>query len=229
MRILHALKADMKFQFKQGFYYVYLLATLLYIIIIGQFPTKISTFIIPIIIFSDPSLLGFFFIGGIVMLEKVQGILQYIVVTPLRSREYLIAKVISLTIVSELAGFAIGLGAYRGSFNWILLAVGIFLTSVFFTLFGFLVAAGCSTINQYFIKMVPYMLAIIVPCLFIYSFPKSWILDLFPSVVGLKLIYGAFHGMSITKIIVYVLYLGVFDIITLFLVEKYFDRKMIVG
>ncbi|MGM0652168.1 MAG: ABC transporter permease, partial [Bacillota bacterium] len=85
MRIVNALKADVSFQFKQGFYLVYILLTLIYMVILGVLPVEWKSTIIPLVLFSDPSMVGFFFIGALVMLEKVQGVLQYVVVTPLRS------------------------------------------------------------------------------------------------------------------------------------------------
>ncbi|MCX8055940.1 MAG: ABC transporter permease, partial [Ignavibacteria bacterium] len=77
MRIISALKADIKFQAKQGFYSVYILLTLVYMIILEQVPNKYQNIVVPLVVFSDPTIVGFFFIGGIVMLEKVQGVLDY--------------------------------------------------------------------------------------------------------------------------------------------------------
>ncbi|ABR47678.1 ABC-2 type transporter [Alkaliphilus metalliredigens QYMF] len=229
MRILNALKADMRFQFKQGFYFVYVILTLMYMILISQFPHGFTSYAVPIVIFTDPSFIGFFFIGGIVMLEKVQGILQYLVVTPLRPREYLISKVISLTLLAEVAGFAIAYVTYKAPFNWILLFIGIFLTAAFFTLYGFVVAASCNTINEYFIKMIPYMLGLMIPTLYYFTYPNVWILRLLPSVAGFNLVNGAFNGIRFLEMAAYIGYLVLINIVTLIRVEKYFIKKVLRG
>lgn len=229
MRILGALKADMKFQFKQGFYVVYVIITLVYMIAIRQLPPSIGRIAVPLVVFTDPSIVGFFFIGGIVMLEKVQGVLQYIVVTPLRTKEYLIAKVISLSVLAETAGLLITAVSYEGSINWILLVVGIMLSSVFFTLYGFIAAAGCNTMNEYFVRMVPYMLVMILPCFSLIGFQYSFIFGFFPSVAGLKLVFGAFHGISALEATVYILYLTIFDVLLLRYVEGVFNRRIVFG
>ncbi len=70
MRITNAIKADVKFQVKQGFYAVYVIITLIYMLIIYQLPDHMGEIVVPLIIYFDPSIVGFFFIGGIVMLEK---------------------------------------------------------------------------------------------------------------------------------------------------------------
>src|SRR5690554_5975368 len=99
MRLLHAVWADIRFQFKQGFYLVYVLITITYLIILSFLPEEILSVGLPLVIFSDPSVLGLFFIGGIIMLEKMQGILSVLVVSPLRTTEYILSKVISLALV----------------------------------------------------------------------------------------------------------------------------------
>lgn len=229
MRILAALRSDIRFQVKQGFYVIYFVLTITYMLTMRQLPNNIKVISIPLVVFSDPSVVGFFFIGGIVMLEKVQGILNYIVVTPLRTREYLLSKVISLAILGEAAGIAIVLQTYQGKVNWLLLITGIFLSSVFFTLFGFLIAAGCRTINQYFIKAVPYTLILILPCFSIIGFKYSWAFDLFPSAAGLKLVLWAFSTPTMVEALVCFILLAFADLLLLFYVEKIFNKEIVCG
>lgn len=229
MRIWNALKADIQFQWKQGFYLVYVLLTIMYMVLLSQFSSEAKKVLVPIVVFGDPSLVGFFFIGGIVMLEKVQGILRYVVVTPLRPWEYLMAKVASLTLVAVAAGICITLTTYQGRVHWIPFLGGIVLTSMFFTLYGFVAAASCHTMNQFFIRMIPYLLAVILPCFSLIGFSYSWVFRVFPSVAGLWLVYGAFHGIGFIQGGLYMMYLVLVNIILLFQVVKIFDRSVIIG
>ncbi|HSR03547.1 MAG TPA: hypothetical protein VLM88_03070 [Proteiniclasticum sp.] len=75
-RIRSAVVADVVFQYKQGFYFIYLLISFVYLLILSQLPEAIAEIAITVIVFSDPSVLGLFFIGGILLLEKDQGVLQ---------------------------------------------------------------------------------------------------------------------------------------------------------
>ena len=136
MRLLNALKTDLRFQLKQGVYTVYVFLAFTYLIIINLLPKSIHSIAVPIVVFTDPSVIGFFFIGSIVMLEKNQGVFTYLAVTPLRLKEYLFSKIIAYVIVAEIAGFAIVLLTYREPFNVLLLFIGILLTSILFTLLG---------------------------------------------------------------------------------------------
>ena len=228
MRLTNAIKADIKFQINHGFYIIYTILTLIYIIVIRQLPDEYKMLIVPLIVFSDPSLLGFFFIGGIVMLEKEQGVLDYLIVTPLRTKEYLLAKVLSLTTLATIAGFCITITSSSKSVNYFLLLIGILLTSIFFTLYGFIVAANCNTINQYFINMIPYMLIIILPCFSLFfDYKYFFLFNIFPSVSGLNVILGAFNGLSIIEGILYGIYLLSLDLLMLNIVERIFNNKVI--
>jgi fluoroquinolone transport system permease protein len=208
MRLLHALRADISFQLKQGFYLVYLLITIIYLVILSFLPEKALSITLPLVVFSDPSVLGLFFIGGIIMLEKVQGILSVVVVSPLRTIEYILSKVISLTILSVLAALAITVFSQYGSVSWLLLIISTVLTSAVFTLCGIIINAGCHTVNQYMIKTIPYMLLFVLPCFSLIGFPYSWLFTIVPSVAALRLMMGAYTGIPVYEAIVLITYLA---------------------
>lgn len=228
MRLLNALKADIIFQYRQGFYWIYLLITLVYMTIMSKLPEgNIKAVGVMLAVFSDPSMLGFFFIGGIVMLEKVQGVIKYLGVTPVYSWEYLLAKALSLSLVSLAAGSLITKVTYKGEVRFGLLLLGILLSSVFFTLYGFLIAAWARTINQYFIKMVPFMVLIALPCFSFLLKEQSVLFDLFPSVAGLRLIQGAFFGIPSSRALLNVFILLVETGIILILAKDTYIKMLV--
>jgi len=192
MRTLNALHADMRFQFKQGFYLVYVVIVIMYLIILHYLPANIIDTALPLVVYSDPSVLGMFFIGGIIMLEKEQGLLQVFTVTPLRTTEYLMSKVLSLAIVSVLATMALTFFSGCNQVNWLLVIATTILTSAIFTLCGVLISAGCQNVNQYLLKTVPYMLLFVLPCFSLIWFPEGNWFCVFPSVGALRLMLGAY-------------------------------------
>jgi fluoroquinolone transport system permease protein len=227
MRLVHAVWADIRFQFKQGFYLVYVLITAMYLIILSFLPENILSIGLPLVVFSDPSVLGLFFIGGIIMLEKMQGILSVLVVSPLRTIEYILSKVISLAFVSVLAAFAITGFSNYGSVNWFLLFFSTVLTSAVFTLCGIMITAGCNTVNQYMIKTVPYMLLLVLPCFSLIGFLYSDIFTIIPSVAALRLMLGAYTGIPLLEAAGLIVYLV--GMIYLFLrwAIRVFENKII--
>lgn len=227
MRLSHAIWADMRFQMKQGFYLVYVVITFIYLVILSYLPKEFSPIATPLVVFSDPSVLGLFFIGGIIMLEKNQGILMVMVVSPLRLSEYLLSKVASLSIVSLLAGFAITILSSHENVNWVLLFLSILLTSSLFTLLGIIICAGCQTVNQYFVRMVPYMVLIILPCFSLIGFPYSWLFLPIPSVAALKLMMGCYNNLPIHEIIGLLVYLSGLNYLFFGITLRIFEKKIV--
>lgn len=227
MRLLHAVLADIRFQIKQGFYLVYVIITAMYLIIMSFLPEKIFAVALPLVVFSDPSVLGLFFIGGIILMEKGRGVLMVLVVSPLRSVEYILAKVISLGVVSVLAAFAITYFSHYPKVNWWLLLLSTLLTSGIFTLLGIMINAGCNTVNQYMLKTIPYMLLFILPCFALLVFPYSEFFTIFPSVAALRLMLGAYQGISWYEATALTVYLsGVFYLLLKHAV-RVFEKRIV--
>jgi fluoroquinolone transport system permease protein len=219
--------ADIRFQLKHGFYLVYAIITVMYLIILSFLPENILSIALPLIVYSDPSVLGLFFIGGIVLMEKGQGVLMVLVVSPLRTSEYILSKVISLTIVSVLAAFAITWFSYYPTVNWWLLLVATILTSGIFTLLGIMINAGCNTVNQYMLKTIPYMLLFILPCFTLLGFPYSELFVIIPSVAALKLMLGAYHGISGFEMAALAIYLFAINYMLLKLAITTFEKRIV--
>lgn len=207
MRIINALISDIKFQAKQGFYLVYIIITAMYLIILSLLPENFTPIALPLVVFSDPSVLGLFFIGGIIMLEKGQGVIQVLIVSPLTTGEYIVAKVISLTIIALAAAFTITAISFDGVLNWAIFLISVVLTSGIFTLCGIVINAGCTTVNQYILKTIPYMLLLVLPCFSILGSNLLYPLTLVPSVAALRLMLGAFSEIMWYESASLVLYL----------------------
>lgn len=227
MRLFNAVLSDIKFQYKHGFYLVYVIISIMYLIILSFLPQNIIDVAVPLVVFSDPSVLGLFFIGGIILMEKGQGVLMVIVVSPLRTIEYVLAKVISLSLVSILAAFAISYFSYYPNVNWVLLFVSTFLTSSIFTLFGIIINAGCNTVNEYMLKTIPYMLVFILPCFALIGFPYSEVFTVFPSVAALKLMLGVFYGISWFEASFLIVYLLIINYIFMKKAVQVFEKRIV--
>lgn len=206
-RTLRSIKGDIYLQIKYGFYLVYGIITLMYIVLLKQVPTMVLSFIIPFIIFSDPGVLGFYFISGLVLLEKGEGVIEYLIATPLRIKEYLISKMVSLTIISILSSLIIELFSYGVSINYPILISGIVLTSFFFILIGIVAVSKFPTINQYMLSSIFYVTILCLPLLGYFDIYHSRIFYLFPTQASLLLIKGAFAGIEGWEIIYSILYL----------------------
>ncbi|OCL26463.1 hypothetical protein U472_10725 [Orenia metallireducens] len=226
-RLLANIKGDIFLQFKYGFYGVYAILVLFYILTLRFLAVKISAFLLPIIIFSDPSLLGFYFIGGLILLEKDENTLDCLVATPLRIREYLISKMVSLTILGLLASMIIVLFSYGTEFNYLLLISGIVLTSCFFVLIGFVAVARFNTINDYIFSSIIYMMILNYPLFEYFGLYQSFLSYFSPTQASLLLISGAFSGIEFWQTIYGIAYLIIAIIIVYHFAYKSFYKFII--
>ncbi|MEX1378016.1 MAG: ABC transporter permease [Eubacteriales bacterium] len=204
-RTLSCINADIKFQLKHGFYTVYIVLSMLYIIIMSFISQDALKYVLPILVYMDPAGLGLFFIGGMILMEKEQGILSLLYITPLKVNEYIVSKVTTLGLISALAGTAVSLASYRLQCNYFLLFAGTFLVSIFFTLLGIWIVSRTKTVNEYLVKMIPMIMVFIVPCLtlipnnFVPGFVNTLSLAV-PSAGGLKLMFGAYDSIGMLDI-----------------------------
>lgn len=100
MRLRSLFLLDMRFQAKYGFYFLYAVLTIIYVIVLLAVPESWRENIAAILIFSDPASMGLFFMGAIVLLEKNQHTPCAFAVSPVRAEEYIAAKSGSLSVIS---------------------------------------------------------------------------------------------------------------------------------
>jgi len=225
-RMMSALTADIRFQFRQGFYLIYLILTVVYIVIIYQVGPKAALILVPVIIYIDPSMVGFMFTGGLVMLERQQGIIGYLGITPLSTIGYIIAKILSMALLALVAAFSIAIASGL-VFNPLLLAFGVIIVSIFNSLLGFTASVGSRSMNDYFIRMIPFMFIIIIPTLGFID--MEWFVPLryMPGFAGVRLIMGCFIEDFANSFLIDASITAAWCLALLFPVVRYFDRKMI--
>ncbi len=222
-----SLKSDLIFQIKQGFLAVYIAIAVIYIIILSQLSEKILDYVIPVLIFSDPSILGLLFMGGMLMLEKEQGIANALAVTPLRFYEYIASKAVSLGAISVAVSLTISLAAFGIAANYFYIIITVLLISVMFTLIGYIVGQSCSGINQFILKSVPYIIITVVPCFALIGFKRSWLFYAFPTVSALKLLIGAYVGIKPLWALAIIFYVIAWDVLLMILAKKTYERNFL--
>ncbi|MFP4548931.1 MAG: hypothetical protein ACLFQM_12430 [Fidelibacterota bacterium] len=174
MRLISATINDVKIQFRSGFYYAYLFVCLFYILLIRQLPadyTKIGLFYV---IFTDPTVLGFYFVGGLLLLEKGQKTLTSLFVTPMRLHEYILAKVLSLGLLALISSLAIAFLLVGFDLHITLLIVTVTLASAIYTLVGITLGVRARDVNRYLFISPLYLVFTILPVLsFLGLFPRN--------------------------------------------------------
>ena len=215
MRLLAAMGQDIRFQFRHGFYYAYAVLTILYIIVLRLLPDTMVYPALTLILFSDICALGFFFIGAIVLLERGQNLTESLFVTPLRLREYLLAKILSFLFLATLSALLIMLGASIGGQDLMWFVFGAVFSALIYTLFGLIFAARARHVNDYFVKSLGAGLLISLPILAYVRLFDTPLFYLFPTRATLILldVLGTDYALSeklfsVASLLIWFLILG---------------------
>lgn len=227
MRVFSAIIQDIRFQFRHGFYYAYLIICTFYVLLLQVIPLEARKTLVIILIFTDPAILGFFFIGGIVLLEKGQRILENLFVTPLKIREYFMAKITSLTFLASLVSLVIVIFSFGLSFSLLPLLLGVILGSIFFVLMGFALAARAKSINGFLLSTPLISIWAFLPFLSFLNLYDNFLFYLLPGKGILILLEAAFSRSSIW-LIVYAILLMLCWIVFAYLWAKSWFYKYII-
>lgn len=161
MRKLNVIKGDMRFQWKYGFYGLYFLLIMIYLVIFSFFSGDVKNTIVSICVYSDPAAMGMFFMGALLLLEKSQRITSSIAISPVTPEEYILGKVLSIGIISVFVGII--LMTQGGCANYLLCVIGLFAGSAVFSLCGIIVGAKIESLNQYILWTIPFEIVGFVP------------------------------------------------------------------
>lgn len=164
MRKLNVIWGDMVFQWKYGFYALYFLMIIIYLMLFSFFEGNTKNMIVDICVYSDPAAMGMFFMGALILLEKSQRVTNSIAISPVSTKEYILGKIVSIGLISEVVGLIL---IFQGKTDdWFLTAAGIFAGSVLFSLCGIIVGARIESLNQYIVRTVPFEIIGFVPVIF---------------------------------------------------------------
>jgi fluoroquinolone transport system permease protein len=226
-RLWTSVRWDITLQMRHGFYSVYAIVTTLYVLLLWQLPAASVPWLLTLTVFSDPAILGFYFIGGLILLEKAERTLDGIVVTPLRTWEYIASKVVSLALLATVVVLVLALVIKPTTTDYALLVLGTILTAVFNTLIGFVAVAHCRTLNQYILSAMVYFVPLNLPVmsyLGLFDTPLFWLL---PARASLLLIGGAFQPIAAWQIGYAVLLLLAWSIGAAVLARRAFYRHIV--
>lgn len=158
MRTINVIKGDIRFQIKYGFYLLYFIMIILYMILLSMLSGDIKEIVTAVCVYSDPAAMGMFFMGAMALLEKSQRIISSLAVSPMTPAEYIAGKVLSIGLISEIVGLIIM--SQGNTDSYVLTFVGILAGSVLFSLCGIIVGTNISTINQYIVGTLPFELLV---------------------------------------------------------------------
>ncbi len=222
MRLLNLIKGDIRFQFKYGFYLLFLIFSFIYIVTIKVLPISFQNTVGAILIFTDPTALGLIFMGAVIHFEISERTLNSICISPISPIEYLLSKVVSIALLSTFAGLLIGIFTQTIN-NYISFIIGIFIGSIIFSAIGLILAFKTSSMNQFILSVVPTMIFVILPGVaYIVALESVWYL-FHPGIAVSELIING--NNAIFAVISLLLWLCIFVLLALRIVNRRFKNE----
>jgi fluoroquinolone transport system permease protein len=228
-RLLRTVLWDLRLQVKYQILTVAVVVTVLYVAIFKLLVRDEFDELLVLLIFTDPAMLGFIFIGALVLFEKGSNTLDALAVTPLSIFEYLFSKVISLGIISTVCALLMAMAGHGINFNYPLYIYSVFMTSAIVTLLGFYGASRIRSFNQYFIIIPMFLTPLALPLLNFYRLTDSLFLYILPTQATLNLLWASFHSISMGDMLYSLTCLPVFLILSYYLAAYAFRRHILVS
>lgn len=219
-RLTATMQWDVRLQWRNGFYYAILVVLLFSALLISQIPDEAFEFIggkglawmLPAAVLSNLLIGTFYFMGGLLLLEKGEGTLTAQIVTPLRTNEYLISKLGTLTFLSVIENsllvgiiylFRSRIWNHWGSIEMVMrpelvaslffYLLGLILGAVMLCLAGFLVVIRYDSINEYLLPSILITSLLMLPLLSYLGGWQSWLIYLHPLQAPLILLRAAWQ------------------------------------
>lgn len=193
-RLRSAIRYEVVLLFRHYFFHVYAIVSLFYIVVLRFIPVDIRVAILPALLFSDPGMLGFFFIAAIVLFEKDARSTQAISVSPLRPREYLLSKAVALAMLSLSASLAVAVATVGLGFSFGSLILSITLCGMVFALVGFCLVARHKTFSTFLLEAMMATLLINLPFLDLLGILESPFFYVLPSHPAIRAVVAAMAG-----------------------------------
>ena len=200
-RLTSTMQWDVRLQWRNGFYYAAIAVVVGWLLISSQIPEDTLVWLLPMMLMGNMVIGTFYFIGGLMLLEKEEGSLEARTTTPLRPTEYLAAKVATLTGLAVLESSLIVIVSYGVNVNWLALLTGVVGTAVFFCLAGFIVVVRYDSVNQYLLPSILYVSLLGLPLGTYLAGWSHWLLTLHPMQATLTLLEGAWQPLSWWQIV----------------------------
>ena len=206
---------------------VSIVITILYVGLFLFLPMEQLDALLIVLIFNDPVGLGMAFIGSLVLFEKGDRTLEALIVTPIRKSHYLMSKAISLTVLTLGISTAMAIAGHGWVFNYGYFIIGVTLSSLFFSFFGFMIVSSCKSFNEYIIKMAVWLLPIALPMLNFINVTDTLLWYILPTQATLILLEASFGPMETWKIIYSIIYLSISTGVCFYVALRAFEKNIV--
>jgi fluoroquinolone transport system permease protein len=199
-----ALRWDIVLQSRNGFYW----ATAFVVLVVGGLLVAVpeaaranASVWVPAIVAINLQITTFFFVAGLMLLERDEGTLAALSVSPLSPTAYLATRTVTLTALAAVETIAIILIAFHAGRSWLLVLSGTAALGVIYTAVGAAVATRYASINALLLPASLVVTLLLLPLLAHVGFAPRSVFLLHPIEPPLILIRAAYAPASEREIV----------------------------
>jgi fluoroquinolone transport system permease protein len=196
-RLASALRLELTLQVRQKFLHAGIFSGLIWLAVLLPMPANLRPVAEPYVLVGDISIIGFFFIGGIVFFEKQERTLGAIVSTPLRFWEYVAAKLIVLVLISVFVAVMVATISSGLGYDLAQVVVGVVLGTLVMLLVSFISSLPFASVTDWFLAATIPLMVLSLPILFYSGVWPNPVLYLIPSQGPLLLLGSAFDQVAL--------------------------------
>jgi fluoroquinolone transport system permease protein len=204
-RLLAAMKTDVRVQVRNRLYTIGICASALVAVGLSQLADgDLLAAAVPAVMLLVGGGSTLLYVAAMILFEKDEGTLRAVIVSPLRTSEYLTSKIVTLTILFTveavvMIGGAMLITSRSGAVSWPsvpVLALGIAAIAVLFTLIGIVLIVRYDKITDFLMPAAALAGTLQVPFLYFWGVVEHPILLVIPTSAPTMLIQGAFVPLT---------------------------------
>ncbi len=164
-RIANAVSLQLRVQWRSFFPHVYLgMAVLAIAVFHFAVPAEYTEWFLPAFLFAEPGVLGFTLVTAQLFLERGEGSVTALAVTPLRSGEYVFSLVLTSALLATLAGLVVAAGVEGVDWRLAHLIAPLFTTTLLIGFLGIAIAARFREYTRFLVGgLMPVMMLLLAP------------------------------------------------------------------
>jgi fluoroquinolone transport system permease protein len=187
---------DVTIQARNGFYWASAFVAVAMGALVTALPAAIreqpDVWVAPIVI-MNLQITTFFFVTGLVLLDRDEGTLTALAASPLSARQYLAAQAATLTLLATAETIVIIWIGFGVSVSWMLMLPGIALLGVIYTGFGAAIATRYESVNALLLPASVIITLLLFPLLPHFGLASRDLFLLFPTEPILAMIRAAYR------------------------------------
>lgn len=159
--------------------------------------------VLTLLIYNDPAVIGLFFVGLSIIMEKNQKVLEALFVTPVNHHVYLISRILTLSILGWACALGMGFSILGTSFYVVHFSMGVFGTCVLFSIMGILVVSYTTEFLLFLLKSIPILIGLSLPLLNYFNLTDIGLFYYMPMQGPLNLIINSYAETPVNSELLY--------------------------